>query len=452
MIRTLYIRIVVFFILSVIVGLVCAFFSTILIYKDRLDNWSKTDIREQAELNIDLIRMVGMEEVENYPSVLTRKGQFRFVVFDADGKLIKSISNATRREIEKDRESIVPLLHGQQYGDLHHGGATGVSFDLEGQRYVMFLHRANEVDSSFINYIVLTALVIALVVGSLCAVVWAHYLVKPLKEMKRAVDRISRGQFNIEFNWKKGRKDELGDLAQSFATMAGELREIEEMRQNFVSNVSHEIQSPLTSISGFSNVLLKKNLSENERSRYLGIIKEESERLSRLSDNLLKLASLDSEHHPFNPRFFDLDEQIRRIVLACEPLWSEKSLEIDLDLPSVKIWADEDLLSMVWINVIGNAIKFTPEGGWITISARKELHSIEVTITDNGTGIPEEARQRVFERFYKVDAAREKKLAGNGLGLAIVHKIVTVHRGHISIGGGPGGGTVVSISFPATKY
>jgi len=275
----------------------------------------------------------------------------------------------------------------------------------------------------------------------------ARYIVKPLLGMKAAAERMATGEFDIELKWAK-RKDELGRLAQSINGMASQLGQLEAMRQDFVSNVSHEIQSPLTSISGFSDALQRSDLSEEERSRYLTIIRNESERLSRLSDNLLKLASLDSQRHPFEPRVYDLDEQLRKAVVSSEPQWAAKSIEWSLQLPKTKIEADEDQMNQVWVNLIGNAVKFTPEGGRIGIGLSQHSEFVEVVLSDTGVGIPIGERAKVFERFYKADRSHNKRKPGSGLGLAIVKKIVQLHRGEVALKGNPDGGTTVIVTLP----
>ncbi|WP_256721473.1 sensor histidine kinase [Paenibacillus odorifer] len=228
------------------------------------------------------------------------------------------------------------------------------------------------------------------------------------------------------------------------------MKQLEQMRQDFVSNVSHEIQTPLTSISGFAKALQNNDLiMEEERSEYLDIIIAESERLSRLSDNLLKLASLDSEHHPFNADSFNLDEQIRTIVVTCEPQWSAKGIVIDLELPeAVKIKGDEDQLKQVWMNLLSNSIKFTPEGGNIRISIDDSAADVSVTVSDNGIGISPEEFNTVFQRFYKIDKSRNGNNNGNGLGLAIVKKIVSLHQGNIEVDGAVGAGTTIIVRLP----
>ena len=235
----------------------------------------------------------------------------------------------------------------------------------------------------------------------------------------------------------------------SVNNMAQQLSQIETMRQEFISNVSHEIQSPLTSIRGFARVLQNDGLSSEDRHHYLGVIENESVRLSRITDNLLRLASLEARQIRFEPKPYRLDRQIRELLLACEPQWAGKGLEMDVDLQETTISADEDLLSQVWINLISNGIKFTPEGGTISIGLQRCGDAVAFTIADTGEGIPEEDQPHIFERFYKVDKARSRSREGSGLGLAIAKKIVEMHGGTIGLESRPGRGTTFTVNLPA---
>ena len=191
-------------------------------------------------------------------------------------------------------------------------------------------------------------------------------------EVLDALKRISKGDFNVYLELNSGKRNQFTSLVDHINHMAKQLKQLEEMRQEFISNVSHEIQSPLTSIMGFARALQFDQLSGEERSHYLSIIETESRRLSKLSDNLMKLTSLESKHHPFERHSYRLDQQIRTIILACEPHWTEKELELDVSLEKVVITADEDLMSQVWTNLIHNSIKFTPKLGTI----RVHLHQV----------------------------------------------------------------------------
>lgn len=227
--------------------------------------------------------------------------------------------------------------------------------------------------------------------------------------------------------------------------MVDKLGKTEKMRQEFVSNVSHEIQSPITSIMGFANILQSDYVDEESKKTYAKIIEDESRRLSKLGENLLKLASLDNDQNVISKEIYYLDEQIRRIVLMLEPKWSSKNIEFELDLPKTKIDADKYLLEQVWINLIGNSIKFSDNGSNIYIIIRDDNENTNVSIKDNGIGINDEDIDKIFDRFYQADESR--KIEGSGLGLSIVRKIVKIHDGNIVVNSELGKGSEFIISL-----
>ncbi len=263
-----------------------------------------------------------------------------------------------------------------------------------------------------------------------------------------AMEQIAKGDFQVRLNPSVGANGFASELAKSVNQMALELNQMEHMRQEFISNVSHEIQSPLTSIRGFAQALHDEHLSAEDRRHYLTIIETEGMRLSRMTDNMLRLVSLESEHVKIEPHPYRLDKQIRTLILACEPQWTGKTIDMDITLEEVEILADEDLLGQVWSNLLHNSIKFTPEGGRVCVEVHRVDSYIECRITDTGMGIPEEAQAHVFERFYKADQSRERSNAGSGLGLAIAKKIVELHQGTIGIASRPSAGTTLIVSLP----
>ncbi|MDR3053731.1 MAG: HAMP domain-containing histidine kinase [Coriobacteriales bacterium] len=249
-----------------------------------------------------------------------------------------------------------------------------------------------------------------------------------------AMDRIAHGDFDVSitpvgYGVYTEVIDAINRMAQQLGTMEG-------LRQDFISNVSHEIQSPLTSISGFAKLLQDQDasLTPQQRTHYLGIIEAESKRLSKLSDNLMKLSSLESQSTPLNRREYRLDQQLQSVILMLEPQWQAKQLEVEAELAPATCNGDEELLAQVWVNLLGNAIKFTPAGGSlrVTLHAQKDGHNL-VRITDNGIGIAPEAQMHIFERFYKVDKARERAAGGNGLGLSLTKKILELHGARIDV-------------------
>ncbi|NEW07482.1 two-component sensor histidine kinase [Paenibacillus sp. SYP-B3998] len=265
-----------------------------------------------------------------------------------------------------------------------------------------------------------------------------------------AIRSMSRGDFNVSVE-NNSHSGPFVELVDSINHMAVELGQLEKMRQEFISNVSHEIQSPLTSISGFSRALRNDRITLEERTHYLEIIEAESNRLSKLSDNLLKLSSLESQHHPFEPKSFRLDKQLRNHILACEPQWVDKAIEMDIDLAEVNVTADEDLLNQVWTNLIHNAIKFAPQGGTIGVHLRRNEGEAIVRISDNGIGVPDADQAHIFERFYKVDKSRNRTSGGSGLGLSIVKKIIEMHQGSVSVKSQQSVGTTFTVCVPLTE-
>ena len=261
-----------------------------------------------------------------------------------------------------------------------------------------------------------------------------------------ALNKISRGDFDISIAIHE--HDPFSEVAESVNKMARELSSMETQRQDFISNVSHEIQSPLTSISGFAALLKSDALTEQQRVHYIDVIETESKRLSKLSDNLLKLSSLESESVPLTQSDFRLDKQVEHAILMLEPQWMKKNIEIDSALEKTDITADEDLLGQVWINLIHNAVKFTPKNGQIKVRLKKDDAQIVVEIAYNGVGISKEDQIHIFERFFKVDKARDRSLGGNGLGLALCKKIVELHSGQITMESALNKGTTFTVSLP----
>ncbi|MDE7553198.1 envelope stress sensor histidine kinase HitS [Bacillus tropicus] len=262
------------------------------------------------------------------------------------------------------------------------------------------------------------------------------------------IQKIAKGDFSVKIRNEEKYDGEIGVLVKSINDMTDELNAMEKMRQEFVSNVSHEIQSPLTSIKGFARALQDDNLSEKKRKHYLTIIETETTRLSKLSQNLLKLTLLESEEYTPERVTYRLDQQLKQIVLNSEPLWDEKEIELDLDLEKVHITADQESMSQVWINLIHNSIKFTPSSGTISIKLKEYETLVEVRIHDSGIGISEEQKQHIFERFYKADSSRNRAYGGSGLGLPIVKKVLDLHQGEIKVESEEGSGTEFIVHIP----
>jgi len=272
----------------------------------------------------------------------------------------------------------------------------------------------------------------------------------PFNTIVASIQRIAKGDFGARAEVPVSDDEHpLGRLVTSINEMAGELETMERLRQEFVSNVSHEIRSPLTSIQGFAEALRDDALPPEDRTRYLAIIEAESRRLGELSDNLLRLTSLESEREPLRPEPFALDRQVRQVILAAEPLWAAKGIAVEASLDPTTIHGDAALLAHVWANLLDNAVKFTPEGGRISVTLTAGTQVAQVRVSDSGPGIPDEARDRIFERFFKADASRDRRTPGSGLGLALARKIVELHGGSIRAEAGPERGAAFTVTLPS---
>ncbi len=266
----------------------------------------------------------------------------------------------------------------------------------------------------------------------------------------RAMEQIARGNFSVRVESPIARyqNEPLQQLFTGINNMAQQLKQMEAMRQEFISNVSHEIQSPLTSIRGFARALQNEELTRETRQHYLDIIADESMRLSKLSDNLLALAALDAETMQPDHKPYRLDKQIQRLILACEPQWTAKQIDMNVAVDEVLIVGDEDLLSQVWSNLLHNSIKFMPSGGSILVALQPRADQVEFQITDSGIGIASEDQARLFDRFFKADQSRNRALGGSGLGLSIAKKIVDMHQGTIRVASTLGVGTTFTVTLP----
>ena len=290
-------------------------------------------------------------------------------------------------------------------------------------------------------------LLISLVIGTILTMVGGERFLRPLRELIEATKEVASGNFDVRVE-VRGPHD-LGRLAASFNEMAKELASIETLRSDFISTISHEFKTPIVSIRGFARQLKKNALTAEQRNEYLDIILSESERLARLSSNVLLLSRLESTEKITEHTVYALDEQLRRAVLLLEPQLQKKQLEVDIQAKAVHICANEEMLSHLWINLLGNAIKFSPNGSTIGIALESDGKNAIVTVSDKGPGMEDEVKKRIFEKFYQGDQSRATE--GNGLGLSLVNRILELENGTITVDSEPGRGTCFTVALPIER-
>ncbi|AOY77533.1 HAMP domain-containing sensor histidine kinase [Clostridium formicaceticum] len=288
------------------------------------------------------------------------------------------------------------------------------------------------------------SLLLYVVIGALLIIVLAKRVVKPILKLTAATQEVAKGNFDIHVETRS--YDEIGQLTQNFNKMTRELKNIEYLRKDFITNVSHEFKTPIASIQGFAKLLQKWDLSQREREEYTNIIVEETTRLSNLSSNILKLSKLENQEILEKKVVFSLDEQIRKSILILEHQWSKKNIEFDIHLDKVQYLGDEELLQQVWINLIGNAIKFSHNNSTISIILQQMDEVVEVKIIDHGIGMTEETKKRIFEKFYQGDKAHSYE--GSGLGLPLVKRILDLYDAQIYVESNPKKGSTFAVELP----
>ena len=292
--------------------------------------------------------------------------------------------------------------------------AYGTKNMINGQEYYIYVQKDTSGQKSAIANSAILILGCVFLTGSIVFLVIADIIVKPLTRLTNAIKELSNGNYNVRVD--NVGQDEISKLNQGFNQMARQLAKQDETRQKFISDISHEFQTPLTSIQGFANILKEEDLPKEQRVKYANIILYNSKRLSSLAKNMLQLTLLDREEIELELTNYSLVEQMNRVISTQENQAMEKNIEIVFEMPKKEIFieGDEQRLEQVWTNIISNAIKYTNEGGLITITMKKNSKDIEVSIEDTGIGMSKEVVSHIFERFYREDKARN--VEGNGLG------------------------------------
>lgn len=261
----------------------------------------------------------------------------------------------------------------------------------------------------------------------------ARIPLRPVNTLLQAMERLANGDFKTRLEYK-GIMGRNPSTVTMFNRLATELDESEMMRSDFINNFSHEFKTPIVSIAGFAKLLKDEKLDEQQRQEYLDIIEQESMRLAYMATNVLNLTKVENQTILSDISNFNVSEQIRTCVLLLENKWVKKNLDIHLNFDELFITGNEELLKEVWINLIDNGIKYSPQNGILTISIDEDSEYTTVRISNNGPQIPEAAISKIYNKFYQADESHASE--GNGVGLAIVKKIITLHEGRIDVESG----------------
>ena len=281
-----------------------------------------------------------------------------------------------------------------------------------------------------------------------------HWTVeRHLKRIVDALDQITRGDFSIRLDSSHGDFSEYGfnEISAHINSLAEELSGVETLRTDFIANVSHELKTPLAAVQNYATILQDPTLPPEKRQEYAKAISQTTWRLADMVSNILKLNRLENQKIFPETRVFDLGEQLAQCLLEFETVWEKKNLELDCDIADdVQVSADPELLHLVWINLFSNAMKFTPEGGAISVSLTEQDGWATVRVSDTGCGMTQETGAHIFEKFYQGDTAHAAK--GNGLGLALVKRVVDITGGKIAVRSTLGSGSTFTVQIRSVKH
>ncbi|UAC49624.1 HAMP domain-containing histidine kinase [Bacillus aquiflavi] len=322
----------------------------------------------------------------------------------------------------------------------------GVPLQNEGRHYALFIRPDIKLLFNEMHVLFGWLLGLTIILSIVLVAISTKFLVKPISKLTSATKDLSQGHFSIKLDID--RDDELGELANSFNYMAKKLERLDDMKNEFISNISHDIQSPLSNIKGYTALLEKNSITAEEKKNYISVIQNEITRLSNLTKQLLLLASLHRNEGVIKKKEFNVSKQLKEIILNYQWTLSEKGMMISYSLPDTYVIGDSSLLYTVWDNLITNAIKYNKKNGSIHISVKEKVHTIEISFQDTGIGLSDDEIDRIFDRFYRVDSARTRKVDGTGLGLSIVSSIMKLHDGHIKVNSTKGEGTTFTVSLP----
>jgi len=290
--------------------------------------------------------------------------------------------------------------------------------------------------------------VVSLVLSALVGLVLARAIARPVRELTRAANHLAQGDFDYPLDASS--PDELGELARAFRSMSGDLQRTLQARTDLVTNVSHELRTPLTAVKGLVETLRDGAVDDLEvRDKFLASIEGETDRLIRLVNDLLTLSRADAQALALHRERFDLADLARSCADELTAHASAQNVSISVEGSSIHVHADADRIRQVLVNLLDNAIRYSPPGESVTVSVTPLPGSVTVSVQDRGPGIPAAEQDRVFERFYRADKSRARKGEGGaGLGLAIAQTLVEAHGGHITLKSSPGQGTTVHFTLP----
>lgn len=447
--KSIYSKLVIGFLLTSLLSFsICCFF-TIKSYNRDSDQLALEELEHSSNHIADLIKLIDDKDQDKILADYSETSEMSFTV-TCEGQT-KSYGHVNKKLILKDDE--LKTLATSKDKSLRSEGIISQyakAFKIDNQTYVITVQKDFSATKDIFMKSYTSAAIIFMMTGSIVFLIVADIIVKPISRLTRVTDELAKGNYKVRVNYEG--KDEISSLYASFNQMAVRLAKQETIRQQFISDVSHEFQTPLTAISGFATILKNENLTDEQRKKYADIILFNSNRLSHLSKNMLQLTLLDGEDTALDKTEFPLIEQLNRVIEMEDNAALSKDIEIEFIHPKKEfiIEADESRMEQVWINLLSNAIKYTNEHGVVTVEVRRTPTELQVRFEDTGVGMSQDAISHIFERFYRQDKSRT--IEGNGLGLSIVKRIIDLHHYKIDVESQEDVGSVFTVYIPYEMF
>lgn len=447
--KSIYSKLIIGFLLTSLLSFsICCFF-TIRSYNRDSDQLALEELEHSSNHIADLIKLIDDKNQDKILADYSETSEMSFTV-TCEGQT-KSYGHVNKKLILKDDE--LKTLATSKEKSLRSEGIISQyakAFKIDNQTYVITVQKDFSATKDIFMKSYTSAAIIFMMTGSIVFLIVADIIVKPISRLTKVTDELAKGNYKVRVNYEG--KDEISSLYASFNQMAVRLAKQETIRQQFISDVSHEFQTPLTAISGFATILKNENLTDEQRQKYADIILSNSNRLSHLSKNMLQLTLLDGEDTSLDKSEFPLIEQLNRVIEMEDNAALSKDIEIEFIHPKKEfiIEADESRMEQVWINLLSNAIKYTNEHGVVTVEVRRTPTELQVRFEDTGVGMSQDAISHIFERFYRQDKSRT--IEGNGLGLSIVKRIIDLHHYKIDVESQEDVGSVFTVYIPYEMF
>lgn len=447
--KSIYSKLIIGFLLTSLLSFsICCFF-TIRSYNRDSDQLALEELEHSSNHIADLIKLIDDKNQDKILADYSKTSEMSFTV-TCEGQT-KSYGHVNKKLILKDDE--LKTLATSKEKSLRSEGIISQyakAFRIDNQTYVITVQKDFSATKDIFMKSYTSAAIIFMMTGSIVFLIVADIIVKPISRLTKVTDELAKGNYKVRVNYEG--KDEISSLYASFNQMAVRLAKQETIRQQFISDVSHEFQTPLTAISGFATILKNENLTDEQRQKYADIILFNSNRLSHLSKNMLQLTLLDGEDTSLDKSEFPLIEQLNRVIEMEDNAALSKDIEIEFIHPKKEfiIEADESRMEQVWINLLSNAIKYTNEHGVVTVEVRRTPTELQVRFEDTGVGMSQDAISHIFERFYRQDKSRT--IEGNGLGLSIVKRIIDLHHYKIDVESQEDVGSVFTVYIPYEMF